>query len=275
MQKKAFSILILMGFLLTAVNSALASTVSLDPARIRISAGPGEVKSGTIKIDNPSEEEVKIRAYIEDWRYSSNADGTKDFFPAGSTALSCARWIDFTPAEFTLLPFGRQLINYTVRLPEEAKGVHFCVMFFETDLTDNNAENAQSQVNLKARLGALISVESKDSVLCDASLDNLAIKRQGNAVKISGDFQNIGNTDINPKITFDIINTKGDVFARGVFSDIFTLPQDKGEVFAATKEDLPDGKYILVITLSLGRARPKVLEVPIQVGTSDINFINS
>lgn len=275
MRKIIFLAVVLMGSLLYCADLAGANTVSLDPARIRLSLNPGEVKSGALKVDNPSADEINIRAYLEDWRYSSCADGSKEFFPAGSMSLSCAKWIDFSPAEFTLSPFGRQVVNYTVRVPQDAKGGHFCVMFFETDLTDNTVESAPSQVNLKARLGALISVEMNNSLLCDASLDGLTVEKENSAIKISGNFQNNGNTDIAPEITFDIINDKGDVFARGKFSDIFTLPHDKGEVFASTEEDLPLGEYILVITLNLGRARPKVLEVPIQVGTSDVNLINS
>ena len=255
--------------------AAYAGKVSIDPAHVRVIALAGGSKSGALKVDNPSDQEVKIRVYLEDWRYSSCSEGAKEFFPPGTTQLSCAKWIDFSPAEFTIPPFGRQTINYTVRLPRDARGGHFSVMFFETDISDNGDNNLEYGVKLKARLGALFSVEAKDSLVCEAALSDLKLDREGSVLKISGNFKNNGNTDIVPRITFDIIDSKGEVFARGKFSDIFTLPQDECRIEAETKEHLKEGDYILVITLNLGRGRPKVMEVPIGVGASAIKIINS
>jgi hypothetical protein len=258
-----------------SAGAAYASKVSIDPAHVRVIVLPGESQSGALRVDNPSDQEVKIRVYLEDWRYSSCSDGAKDFFPPGTTSLSCAKWIDFSPAEFTIPPFGRQTINYTVRVPQDAKGAHFSVMFFETDISDTSADNAESGVKLKARLGALFSVEAKDSLVCEASVSGLNLNRESSVLKISGNFKNNGNSDIVPRITFDIIDSKGEVYARGKFSDIFTLPQDECRIEAETKEHLREGNYILVITLNLGRGRPKVMEVPISVGASAISVINS
>jgi hypothetical protein len=262
----------LFGSWLLLANSAWAKTVSLEPAHVRLSLSAGEVKSGALKIDNPSGDEVKIRVYLEDWRYSSSSDGAKEFFPAASTALSCAKWISFSPAEFTIPAFGRQMVNYTVRLPPEAKGGHFAVMFFETDLADNTESNQGSAVKLKARLGALFSVEVKDTLIYEVGLDNLKIKNKDGILKIFANFKNKGNTDIAPKIIFHIIDAQGKVFSRGKFSDIFTLPQDEGEISAEAKEDLEAGDYILVITMNLGKGLPQVIEAPIKVSESQINL---
>jgi hypothetical protein len=162
-----------------------------------------------------------------------------------------------------------------VRLPQDAKGGHFSVMFFETDISDKGDNNLEYGVKLKARLGALFTVEAKDSLDCEAGLSDLKFDRKSSVLKISGNFKNNGNTDIVPHVTFDIIDSKGEVFARGKFSDIFTLPQDECRIEAETKEHLREGNYILVITLNLGRGRPKVMEVPINVGASAISVVNS
>ncbi|MFA5276670.1 MAG: hypothetical protein WC417_07250 [Candidatus Omnitrophota bacterium] len=80
---------------------AQADNISLEPAQIRASLAGGLTKSGVINVDNPSAGEIKVRVYLEDWRYSSVKEGTKEFFPKGTLELSCSRWIDFAPAEFT------------------------------------------------------------------------------------------------------------------------------------------------------------------------------
>ncbi|MCK9603621.1 MAG: hypothetical protein M0R66_04600, partial [Candidatus Omnitrophica bacterium] len=67
-----------------------------------------------------------------------------------------------------------------------------------------------------------------------------------------------------PKILFHLIDREGQVLCRGKFDEIFTLPQDNAEVTAATKiKLLPTGKYLLVITLNLGRGLPLVKEIPL------------
>jgi len=249
--------------------------VSLDPAHVRVSLSPGEVKTGALKIDNPSPDEVKIKVYLEDWRYSSYSDGAKEFFPAGTTSLSCAKWVDFSPAEFTIPAFGRQVVNYTVRLPQAADGGHFAVMFFETNLTSDIGGNQGSAVQMKARLGALFSVEAQGKLNCQAGLGGIKVKKEEGLVRISANFKNRGNTDIVPKITFHIIDAQGKVFSRGKFSDIFTLPQDEGKISAETKENLAAGDYILVITMNLNKGLPEVLEVPIKVSESQVNLASN
>ncbi len=263
-------------FVLCALTAgvACANKVSIDPAHVRITALPGDSRSGTLKVDNPSDQAVKIRVYMDDWRYTSCTEGSKEFFPPGTTNYSCAKWIDFSPAEFTIPPFGRQNVNYTARLPQDARGGNFAVMFFETDMSDDNTASSASGVKLKARLGALFAVEAQDNILCEASFSRISLTRKSGVLEVSGDFRNTGNTDIVPKITFDIIDAKGEVYARGKFSDIFTLPQDECRVEAETKEHLREGDYILVITLNLGRGKPKVLEVPINVGASTVDVKN-
>lgn len=266
--RKLYLIIILITF--GFINPVRANTISLDPVHIRLSASAGEVKNGVVKIDNPSPKQVRIKVYLEDWRYSSSCEGTKEFFPAGTTALSCAKWISFSPAEFNLPAFGRQEVNYTMRLPQETEGSHFAVMFFETDLSESKAQESESMVRFKARLGALFSIEANGSLNCQASLENIQVKKEEGVIRICANFENKGNTDIAPTITFHIIDAQGNVFSRGKFSDIFTLPQDKGEIFAESKENLQTGGYILVITMDFKRGLPRVLEVPIKVNEFQI-----
>ncbi len=68
MRKKITLTLLFIGSLLSAAMPLQAKTISLDPAHIRLLLSHGEVKSGVINIDNPSEQEIRVRVYLEDWR---------------------------------------------------------------------------------------------------------------------------------------------------------------------------------------------------------------
>ncbi|MFA5276669.1 MAG: hypothetical protein WC417_07245 [Candidatus Omnitrophota bacterium] len=166
------------------------------------------------------------------------------------------------------------MVNYTIHTPKDAKGGYFSVMFFETDLAKKDPD-LNFSIDMKARLGALFSVEIKDSIVCSADVEKLAIKKEEGALKISAEFINKGNIDIAPRSAFHIIDGKGKVFCRGQFSDIFTLPLDKGEIYAEAKDKIEQGDYLLIITMNLGRGLPLVKEIPIQVNESGVTILSS
>ena len=39
------------------------------------------VYSGEAEVENPTEDELKTRIYLEDWKYKGNGSGEKDFGP--------------------------------------------------------------------------------------------------------------------------------------------------------------------------------------------------
>jgi len=214
----------------------------------------GASKGGAITIDNPTEYPKQIRAYLEDWYYLSTIEGTKEFQPAGTSELSCAKWISFFPAEFTIPPYGRQKINYTVKVPQETKGGHYAILFLET----SGPPAAQEQgvnVGVLVRVGCLFYVEAEGTINRSAAIDNLNVaQNDGAGYQIRANFKNTGNTDITASGTFNIINEKGMVYARGKFNNVYTFPKDTAVLIANWKESLPAGRYDLILTFNLGKA---------------------
>lgn len=271
---KNLGLLLLLAFSsLIASSLALAVTVRIDQPRVRLVIPQGGAHSGVIDVENPTSEPLKVRVYLEDWVYSSAADGSKEFFPPGTTRLSCARWISFAPAEFTVPPFGRQTVNYAARVPSGARGGHYAVMFFETALGRARDEEGVS-VKLLGRLGSLFCIESQGTIIKKARLKNLSVSKD-KWLKIKADFVNTGNIDIAPKGTFHIMDRRGMVVARGEFNQLYTLPRDKGQISADWKGSLPRGLYDLVITLDLGEGLPLIKEAQINIGRGGmINIIS-
>lgn len=243
------------------LNSALveAAIVRIDQAKLRLIIAPTEAKSGEIKVENPSNEPLAIKAYLGDWRYLPAADGSKEFRTAGATELSCAPWISFAPAEFTIPPFGQQVVRYTVKVPADAKGGHFAVLFFETNI-EQAPDKETVGLMVQIRLGALFYVEAKDTVNRIARLTNFSVTRdpKNKNLLITGDFKNVGNVDITCGGSFHMVDKAGMVFARGEFNNVYTLPGDTAKLTAVWKEPLVKGKYDLVITLDLGKALEEV-----------------
>jgi hypothetical protein len=218
---------------------------------------PGQSKAGRIEIKNASNESKAVKVYIEDWVYTSD-DGSKRFMPPATSDLSCANWISFAPGEFTVPAFGKQYVNYTVRVPKDATGGHYAVLFFESAM-GKTQEKTEAMVSMPVavRIASLFYIEPEGTINRAGQLGKLSLERKSNSepLAINLDFKNTGNVDIIAGGNFDIIDKQGMVYARGEFSNkIYTFAQETAKLKANIKESLVKGKYDFIVTLDLGKA---------------------
>lgn len=254
--KNTLKIAIFLFFILSfACFNAFAVDFQIDQAKVRMRLPAGWSDGGVINVHNKDKEPVKIRVYVEDWVYSA-ADGSKNFMPAGTHANSCAEWIKFYPADFTVPPNGTQKLSYVVAVPPDATGGHYAVLFFEVALGETAGQTKGTVVKVFNRLGSLFYVEADGTIKREAEVSDFKIKSSQGSVEAGAVFQNTGNVDINSKGTFDIINEEGFVLARGDFNEVFTMPQDKARLYAksTTTGNLTEGKYDAILTFDLGEA---------------------
>ncbi|HTZ11237.1 MAG TPA: hypothetical protein VMD04_02510 [Candidatus Margulisiibacteriota bacterium] len=230
--------------------------VQIEPPKVRIIASPGESQAGQIKALNNSPYPRKVKVYASDWKYLQAQDGSKDFLPPSTLESSAVKWITFYPAEFTIPPYGKTSVSYTVRLPQDARGGHYAVLFFENYLSDQTKVSQEEgvSVNLAVRTASLFYVEAKGYSERKAVINNLKFKKENDKFYLNAVFTNSGDLDITAKSDFYIIDDKGMIYARGDFNDIYTLPQDVAVLEGYWKEKIPAGKYDLVMTIDIGVA---------------------
>lgn len=227
----------------------------IEPVKNRHIISPGTSKAGTIRVSNLSAEAKNIRVYAEDWYYLPVCDGTKEFQPAGTSPRSASRWIDFSPVEFVVPPYGTQSVNYTVKVPADAEGGYYSVLFFENYLDNSSGSSEEGvSVDVAVRVAALFYIEPEGTIQRTARVDDFKVTREKSKLLITAQFANTGNVDINTKGTFFIIDRKGMVYGRGEFNDIYTFPGDKAQLSAVWSEPLPKGAYDIVLTIDIGRA---------------------
>jgi len=247
------------------VYNADASTVRLQRPKVRLSIPSGSTESGSITVANPSDKNVNVKAYLEDWIYTATQDGIKDFAPPGTTPLSCAKWISFYPAEFTLPPFGSREIFFVVKVPKAVDGGHYAVLFFET-VVGSTVDATGVNILIKGRIGSLFYIEA-GGVQKEATITDISIAKAGKETAIEAVLNNIGNVDITANGSFNIIDSKGMVFARGKFNEVYTFPGDKATIASAWSAKIPAGEYDLIITLDLGN-KPLIYEAKINVNAA-------
>lgn len=242
---------------------AQANQIGLDKSKVRLVIPPEGSQAGEIKIDNFSAETLKVKVYLEDWLYKDTQDGQKDFFPKGTQLLSCSEWITLSPAELTLPPFGKQTVNYVVKVPGQAQGGHYSVMFFETSIGKYNqgapeeTEERSVAINVAIRIGALFYIEVKDTIKKEATVSNLMVSGNNdeNPLLIKLNFKNSGNVDITTAPYFHIMDKRGMVYARAEFNEVYTMPGDAAKLTASWPKHIAKGVYDLVLTFNLNKAQ--------------------
>lgn len=242
-------ILLFLAALILPVSVAGATTLNLNQSKIRLSVPPGSSRSGTIQVENPGSTDILVKAYLEDWVYAPQRDGTKEFFPADSARRSASSWIKFVPAEFIIPALGSQTLNYTVNVPPGVSGGYYSVLFFETPMNRSGEEGVG--MNLIVRIGSIFYIETGNTVELNGEFGQLSLDR--NNLKL--EFKNTGNSDITTAGTFHIMDSKGMIFDRGVFADSYTLPGDGASLTAPINQKFEPGTYDLVMTFDLGKAR--------------------
>jgi len=245
-----------------ATVNAQGISYRLDKSKVRALLAPGGSQSGIIKAYSQTNETLKFKVYLEDWAYEKVQDGSKEFMPANTSVFSCASWVQFNPAEFTLSPYGVQTVNYVITVPAEAKGSHVGVMFFETNTADSSGfeisksqETLKSGVGLDIRIGSLFYVDVKGTVNRSATLNKFSVTKdsKNKYFIITADLKNTGNADITTESTYHITDKQGMIYARGKFNPVYALPGDSAEISSIWKDSIPAGVYDVVLTINLGK----------------------
>jgi hypothetical protein len=260
MKKSHFFLLALL-FSFAFVSWAQAATIRIDSPKIELELEPGQVYSGEIIAENPTDEETKARIYLEDWIYTKGGTGEKTFTPPGTTPLTASPWITFSPAETTLQPFGRLTTRYTISVPKDAKGAHFSVLFFETILgqqTDDEGVN----ILVAGRIGALFLINIKGTTERKGEIKSIELQApQGNKpLGITTTFENTGNTDIALSGNYLVMDSDGRIKARGDLNKIYTFPGSTESGKTEWVGRLPKGNYQVLLTYEVSKGQNLVEE---------------
>jgi hypothetical protein len=249
-------------FLIFLTCQAAAWAIELpfiDKSKIRLNVEPGEAVYGEIMVENRANEDRAMRVYLNDWHYLPAHDGSKEFLPAGTTALSCANWVSFSPAEFTLAPFSRQKVSYAIKAPLDAKGGFYAALFFESIFgrAQMQQPDFKAGMNLAVRIAVLFYLEIEGAAQRSGEISNLRLEKikDSKSESFQLDFSNTGNSDIAAGGIYHIIDQAGIVLARGEFSPVYTFAQETASLSAPFEARLAKGSYDLIFTIDLGKAQ--------------------
>lgn len=249
MKKLVFFLL----FIVAATPCAMAQ-VFIEQGKVNLSVNPGDHINDTITINNTTNKEVKVKVYWEDFSYQPPFDGAKKFSPAGTLKASLARWVEFSPRDFTLAPFAKKSISYTMNVPSNAKGGYYGVLFVEPENKELSGGN--KGVKIITRVGCLFFVETGDRNK-QATINDLSVS----GCSLKGLFRNEGNIILLPQATYYVIDREGNVVDRGELKKYYLPPDEAADFDLELNKDLPVDDQTLVLTFDLQNGDVIVKEI--------------
>jgi hypothetical protein len=227
--------------LVLSVNQVVYAQVKIDKFEEYVDVAPGKTASGSVLVGNTSDQEITVKAYVEDLEYIAPFnDGSRKAVPLGSTSYSIGKYMVVDPALFVIPANGSQKVLYTIKAPQEAKGGYYGVIFFEKALAPQEGQG------FVIRYGCKIYAESQNKVL-DVKMEDMQDSRDG----FKGNFSNNGDVILLADVTYIVIDDKGMVFDRGsVCKELSVPPQQKAAFQVALSQEIPAGSYTLIIDFS-------------------------
>ena len=260
MKKIAVLCTIIFISLISFRGDSYAFSLNVSPPSFKATVEPGGSTSGTITVMNTSDEDIGINIYAQDWLYKS--DGSKSFHAAGTTPLSCAKWIRLFPKKFQVEAHGKMAVQYTINVPEDAKGGYYAVIFSESVPLGDEGLEGEMTVRFAGRLGTVVYLETKGKSSRKASIESLSITppQSNRPLEMTLSYKNNGNVWIGAEGSLNIMDGEGNIFGRKGFGPVNTLPGDTTETKVEWLGDLEEGVYYAVVTLDIGATEPIVEE---------------
>ncbi len=240
-------------------SPAARAQILIEEGKIFRNVRPGETVVGTLRVHNTSRSRMlRLRAYWQDFEYVPPYDGTKTFLPAGSTRTSCADWVGFAPETFDLEPGGVQEVRYTIRVPQDVRGGHYGVLFFEAGGSGGAGELGMSIV---ARVGTLFFLETVGK---HKTADLREIAASGK--EVTAVFVNTGDVILLPRGLYYVMDAQGRVLGRGKIPRRYLPPGAETPVSIPLEldKDRPAGILTIVATFDLEEGVALVREIDVR-----------
>jgi len=248
-------------------STVFGFALNISPPSFHASVKPGGSTSGTVSVYNKSDEDIGILVYTQDWIY--NPDGSKTFLAAGTTPLSCAKWIRIFPKKFKLKAGDKMAVQYTVALPDDAQGGYYAVIFFESVPADVAEQDEGMMIRFSGRLGAIAYLETEGRSTKRGTVKAFSVTppQSNKPLEMRLTFKNEGNVYIGAEGTLNIIDDEGNVFGKEIFGPINTLPGESRETAVQWLCELEEGSYYAIATLDIGTDEPLVKEAEITISS--------
>lgn len=247
--KLTITITLLAVFCLIGVATAqeLQRTFTVVNPAIIQNLNPGQNAEGITKVINDSDVPLTFTIGVQDY-IVADSKGTPNLLPPNTlnNKYSAAAWIGVSPSMFTVKPHEKQIINYYIQIPKDAKpGGHYAALVYQPKV-DVKAEQTGGIVS--TQIGSLFYVTVKGPVKEDAKVTKFFANnfQEYGPVKILTQIKNNGDLHITPTGTIKLTG----LFTNSSynFNDQQKSSVPVGNIFPETLRDFENtvGKTLMI-----------------------------
>ncbi|WP_421940001.1 molecular chaperone [Pedobacter sp.] len=230
---------------------AAQTGLSVTPPRVYFTVAPGQQQRQKITVSNVSKTStLDLSISLNDWSYDDK--GNNQIFDAGSTSVSCAKWVAILPSSFFSLAPGEQRdIEIQLAPPASLKDtipVH-TAMLYVSQLNPID-DVSQKGTNIKVAVRTGIKIYQRLPVARNANLDIDNFSKSKEELILQ--FTNIGNVWADGTASCELLNKQ--TGKKTTLKDIifYSLPGNKRKVFFALPVSLEKGEYVASAVLNYG-----------------------
>jgi len=263
---------ILIAALLAAGSLPAWAGFSVNVAPTDLQLAPGETYSGYVTATNSGEEEVRLRAYLGDWR---TVPGGTEYFAPGKFPRGAASWMKLSPSQLTVPPGGSERIYYEIAVPEddELEGSYWAMIFVEDASAQPQApperdDRPQMSVRTVLRYGVQVFVTIPGTEIREAVFTGTNLSSAENGFDLSAAIENRGNIHLRPTAWLEVRNAAGETVYSAEHMRLTVLPGCAREYrFELRKLTLPPGKYFALVIADYGAPTLVAAQAELEVTT--------
>lgn len=242
--------------ILAAYSFAAGADFSVNVAPADLQLNPGETYSGYVTATNSGEDEVRLRAYLGDWR--TTPDGMEYFAP-GEFARGAAAWMQLSPTQLAIPPGGSERIYYEIAVPEDTAlaGSYWAMIFVEDAIAPpvppDGSEQPQMAIRTLLRYGVQVYVTIPGTEIRDAVFTGTGLVQVEGGFDLSATIENRGNIHLRPTTWLELRNTEGETVYSAEHMRLTVLPGCTREyLFELRNLTLHPGKYFALVIADYG-----------------------
>jgi len=257
--QQAYAVLMLLGMLVFGSTVASAQITVRGQLAHDLNAVPGQVVTGSISVDNETDQPQQARIYLRDYMFF--ADGTNAYDEPGTVERSNAPWVQFTPEALTVPPGSSAEVSYSIAVPDSADGGSFWSMLMVEAIEpgsatstsgDDGEEERQVGFRQVTRYGVQLAVHLQEESVKEVAFDNIQLlaDEEGQTWFLA-DVTNTGSLMLRPNVYMRIFAEDGS--ESGPFDGVqFRMYPGTSVRQRIDLSDLPAGTYQALLIVDNG-----------------------
>jgi P pilus assembly chaperone PapD len=250
---------------------AVDTALTLDPPEMTIAGAPGAMRTAVLKVENASDDEVNIEA-------ASLVPPSLRGVALGELKgddLSCAAWLEVSPAKFTLRAGGKQNVRVIAKMPkaENMQANYYGLVSLRAMYADGQGAGETKTLVCVANKG----VEAKPAA--QAAKMTLAAA-EGAKYAVQARFANTGNTHFTPKCRAVVVTGQGQTVTEIELAgeEGLMLPLETRDFSGVLDfEKVEPGAYVLKVMLDSGpgqgAAQQMLIRVTVEEGLKVVTIV--